>query len=159
MHRLIQATLAVLLVGVMLAGPASAAPASTVVGDGLPERQDAQNERVDVHLVAVDVSVELLDLVGQPDLGHGRRPVPEKVDRQRRPGAVAAVALGAGKGLDRPAVGQLDPVDQHSPGLALRGGRRDDADPDIAFDETADGLEAAQLDAQFEATAQPLGLF
>ena len=60
---------------------------------------------------------------------------------------------------DRPVVGQLDPVDQHSPGLALRGGRWDDADPDIAFDKAAHCIKAAQLNAQFEAAADPLGLF
>ena len=33
-----------------------------VVGDGLTQREDAQDERVDIHLVAVDVPVELLHL-------------------------------------------------------------------------------------------------
>ncbi len=45
----------------------------------------------------------------------------------------------------RPVVGQLDPMDRHRLGMALGGGRRDNADPDIAFDQPAHRVEAAQL--------------
>jgi len=37
-----------------------------VVGDRLAERQDPQRERVNVHLVAVDLLVDPLDLGGEP---------------------------------------------------------------------------------------------
>ena len=60
---------------------------------------------------------------------------------------------------NRPLVRQLDAVDRHGFRVALGRRRRDDADPDIAFDQPADGVEAAQLDPQFETTADPLGLF
>ena len=59
---------------------------------------------------------------------------------------------------DRPLVDQFDRVDRHGLGKALGRRRRDDADADIAFDEAADGVEAAQLDAQFETAADPVGL-
>ena len=45
----------------------------------------------------------------------------------------------------RPVVLQLDPMDRHRFGMALGSGRRDDADPDIALNETADRVKAAQL--------------
>src|SRR5215469_1004635 len=59
---------------------------------------------------------------------------------------------------NRPVVRQLDFVDRHGLGVTLRGGRWDDADPDIAFDQAAHRVEAAQLDTQFEAAAGPFGL-
>jgi len=47
----------------------------------------------------------------------------------------------------RPVVRQLDATDRHRLGVAFGGGRRDDADPDVAFDKSADCIEAAQLNA------------
>src|SRR5215471_20343945 len=43
--------------------------------------------------------------------------------------------------------------------MAFGGRRRDHADTDIAFDEPAERIEAAQLDPQFEAPADPLRFF
>src|SRR6516164_4185503 len=60
---------------------------------------------------------------------------------------------------NRPLVGQLDPVDRHGLGMSLGGCRRDDPDPDIAFDEAADGIKAAQLDPQLKAATELFGLF
>ena len=59
---------------------------------------------------------------------------------------------------ERPVVRELDPADRHRVGVALGGGRRDDADPDIAFDKPAYRIKAAQLNSQFEAAADPFGL-
>src|SRR5215472_17740012 len=42
--------------------------------------------------------------------------------------------------------------------MAFGGRRRDHADTNIAFDESTDGIEAAQLDAKFKAPAYPLCL-
>ena len=58
-----------------------------------------------------------------------------------------------------PGIGQLDRADRHCPGVALDGGRGDDPDADIAFDQPANGVEASELHPQFEAAADPLGLF
>ncbi len=58
-----------------------------------------------------------------------------------------------------PAIGQLDAADRHRFCVTLGCRRRDDADPDIAFDEPADRVEAAQLHAQLEAAADRFGLF
>ena len=58
----------------------------------------------------------------------------------------------------RPFVGQLDAVDRHGFGVTFGCRRRDDADPDIALDQPANGVEAAQLHPQFEAAADPFGL-
>src|SRR3954452_17018846 len=52
-----------------------------------------------------------------------------------------------------PFVGQLDPVDGHTPQMTLGGGCRDDPDADIALDQSADRVKAAQLHPQFEAAA------
>src|ERR671924_590284 len=58
----------------------------------------------------------------------------------------------------RPFVLQLDPVERHRFCMALGCRCWNDADPNIAFDQAAHRVEAAQLDAQFEAAADPLGL-
>src|ERR1700756_2382447 len=60
---------------------------------------------------------------------------------------------------NRPFVEQLDVVDRHGLCMALRGRRRYDADPDIAFDETANRVEAAQLYAQSKTPTNPFSLF
>ena len=51
-----------------------------VVGHRLPEGEDPQDQRVDVHLVAVNVPVELLDLGGEL-----RGPLPERLERELQP--------------------------------------------------------------------------
>src|SRR6516165_4197261 len=60
---------------------------------------------------------------------------------------------------DCPAVGQLDASERHRPGMTLGRRRRNDPDPDIAFDKPAHRVKAAQLNAQFEPAADPLSLF
>ena len=57
-----------------------------------------------------------------------------------------------------PFVGQLDAVDRHGFGMTFGCRGRHDADPDIALDEPANCVEAAQLHPQFEAAANPFGL-
>jgi len=59
-----------------------------VVRDRLPQREDAEDERVDLHLVAIDEPVELLHLGGL--LG---RVVPERVEREPQ-ASLAARAHG-----------------------------------------------------------------
>ena len=77
-----------------------------------------------------------------------------RVDRQ-----ILLTAHADRQPAEGPLIGQLDPVDRHGLGVPLGGRRRNDTDPDIALDQPADRIEAAQLDAQFEPTADPFGLF
>ena len=65
--------------------PQRAGEEAQVVGHGLPEREDAKDQRVDVHLVAIDVPVELLDLRGEL-----RRTLPEGLERELQPALAAA---------------------------------------------------------------------
>jgi hypothetical protein len=57
-----------------------------------------------------------------------------------------------------PFVGQLDAVDRHGFCVPFGCRCRHDADPDIALDQPANSVEAAQLYPQFEAAADPFGL-
>src|SRR6185436_9168983 len=75
------------------------------------------------------------------------------VDRQvRKPSyADGEVAL-------RPVVGEVDPAQRHRLHAAHGRGFRNDADADVALDEPAHGIEAAQLHAQLEPAPGALGL-
>src|ERR1700751_2484017 len=77
-----------------------------------------------------------------------------RIDRQIGLGAHANRQLAY-----RPLVTQFDSVDRHCPRVTLGRGRWNDADPDIALNETADRIEAAQLHTQSETSANPLRLF
>ena len=91
------------------------------------------------------------------DVYSGCRQMPDEfagVDRQ-----IGLAAHTDRQLAHRPLVGQFDAVDRHCPRVTLGSGRRDDTNPDIAFDETADRIEAAQLHPQSKTPADPLGLF
>src|SRR4029078_3727859 len=57
-----------------------------------------------------------------------------------------------------PVVGEIDPSQRHRLHAAHGSGFRNDADADVAFDESADGVEAAQLHAQLEPPSGALRL-
>ena len=57
-----------------------------------------------------------------------------------------------------PGVGEPHGADRHGPLGTMYGCFRNDADADVAFDQAADGIEAAQLHTQTQRSADPICL-
>src|SRR5215510_9630960 len=68
------------------------------------------------------------------------------------------VAHTDGEFSQSPGIGETYGADRHGSFGPSHRGFRNDADPDIAFNQPADGIETAQLDTQAQRSANSIGL-